>query len=36
MYNCAYDELVDINKLVPNPKNPNKHSKEQIKRWKNV
>lgn len=31
-FNCAYDELVDINKLVPNPKNNNKHPKEQIER----
>ena len=29
---CAYDELVELNKLVPNPKNPNKHTKEQIER----
>jgi len=29
---CAYDELVDIHKLVPNPKNPNKHTKEQTER----
>lgn len=31
-FNCAYDELVDVHKLVPNPKNPNKHTKEQIER----
>jgi len=31
-FNCAYDELVDIEKLVPNPKNNNKHPKEQIER----
>lgn len=31
-FNCAYTELVNINKLVPNPKNPNKHPQEQIKR----
>ncbi len=29
---CAYDELVDISKLIPNPKNPNKHTDDQIKR----
>lgn len=29
---CAYDELVELNKLVPNPKNNNKHPKEQIER----
>ena len=28
---CAYDEIVDIEKVVPNPKNPNQHGKEQIK-----
>lgn len=27
---CAYDELVDIGKAVPNPKNPNSHPKAQI------
>lgn len=27
---CAYDELVDLYKLVPNPRNPNKHSDRQI------
>lgn len=27
---CAYDELVPLEKLVPNPRNNNKHSKEQI------
>lgn len=31
-FNCAYTELVAIDKLVPNPKNPNKHPPEQIKR----
>lgn len=29
---CAYTELVDIEKLVPNPKNNNKHPEAQIKR----
>jgi hypothetical protein len=29
---CAYDELVEIEKLKPHPKNRNKHSKEQIER----
>ena len=28
--NCAYTELVDINHLVENPKNPNKHPAKQI------
>lgn len=27
---CAFDELVDIAKLVGNPQNPNKHPKEQV------
>jgi len=27
---CAYDEMVDIAKLVPNPRNPNQHSDRQI------
>lgn len=31
-FECAYDELVDVDKLVPNPKNNNKHPKEQIER----
>lgn len=29
---CAYTELVDVSKLVPNPKNNNKHPKNQIER----
>lgn len=28
---CAHDELLDIGKAVPNPKNPNEHPEEQIK-----
>jgi len=28
---CAYDELVDVEKLVPHPLNPNKHGEKQIK-----
>lgn len=31
-YRCAYQELVELNQLQPNPKNPNKHSAEQIQR----
>lgn len=27
---CAYDETVEVGKLVPNPRNPNKHPKKQI------
>lgn len=29
---CAYKELVDVDKLKPNPKNNNKHPENQIKR----
>lgn len=29
---CKYDELVPLKKLVPNPRNPNQHSDEQIER----
>lgn len=29
---CAYDELIVLHKLTPNPRNNNKHSEEQIKR----
>lgn len=28
---CAYDELVDIQKLVENPRNPNTHGEKQLK-----
>ena len=28
---CSYDEIVDIGKMVPNPKNPNQHPKEQLR-----
>src|SRR5690606_24848114 len=27
---CAYDEMVDISKLIPNPRKPNQHSDRQI------
>lgn len=27
---CAYDKIVNINELKPNPRNPNKHPKNQI------
>ncbi|MBP2657287.1 MAG: hypothetical protein H6Q69_319 [Firmicutes bacterium] len=27
---CAFDELIDITQLVPNPRNPNQHSDKQI------
>lgn len=27
---CAYDEIIDIGKAIPNPKNPNSHPKSQI------
>ena len=29
---CAYDEIVPIGQLRPNPKNPNKHPQEQIEK----
>ncbi len=29
-FKCAYDELVDLVKLVENPKNPNRHPENQI------
>jgi len=28
--NCAFDELVTLEKLVPNPRNPNQHSQSQV------
>lgn len=28
---CAHTELIDIQVLIPNPRNPNKHSDQQIK-----
>lgn len=28
--NCAYSEIIEIHKLQPNPKNPNKHPDKQI------
>ena len=28
---CAHDEIVDVEALVPNPRNPNRHSDEQIR-----
>lgn len=33
---CSYDKLVDINALVPNPKNNNRHSVEQIQRLSKI
>ena len=29
--NCSYSKLVEIESLIPNPKNPNKHPERQIK-----
>lgn len=29
-FQCAHDELIEIHKLQPNPKNPNKHPAKQI------
>lgn len=31
-FNCAYDELVDLEKIVPNPENNNHHPQKQIER----
>jgi len=33
---CKYDELKPISELKPNPKNPNKHSEDQIKRLSKI
>ena len=30
-YKCSYDELVDVFKLIPNPRNPNTHPDKQIR-----
>lgn len=27
---CAFDEIIDVAELVPNPRNPNKHPESQI------
>jgi ParB-like chromosome segregation protein Spo0J len=29
-FKCSYDELVPLNKIVPNPKNPNRHPDRQV------
>lgn len=34
--NCAHDALVEVHKLVSNPKNPNKHPDDQIERLAKV
>ncbi|MDO8794381.1 MAG: DNA methyltransferase [Vicinamibacterales bacterium] len=31
LVHCAHDEMVDVERLVPNPRNPNRHSGEQIR-----
>jgi hypothetical protein len=28
---CAYDDLVELHRLIPNPRNPNQHPEQQIK-----
>jgi len=33
---CSHDELVPIEKVIPNPKNPNTHPKEQIELLGNI
>jgi hypothetical protein len=37
-FDCSYSELLDINspKIIPNPKNPNKHPPDQIERLSKV
>ena len=30
LVNCAFDELVALEKLVPNPRNPNQHPQSQV------
>lgn len=35
-FNCSYTELVDTHKLVPHPKNPNKHTDQQIDRLSKI
>lgn len=33
---CAHDELVELHKLIPHPKNPNKHPDNQIERLSKI
>lgn len=33
---CVYDDIIPIEKAIPNPKNPNQHSLEQIKLLGNI
>lgn len=33
---CAYDELVNIENVIPNPRNPNSHPKKQIELLANI
>ena len=33
---CAFDEIVDVATLKPNPQNPNQHSKEQLERLASI
>jgi hypothetical protein len=37
-FDCSYSELLDINssKIIPNPKNPNNHPKDQIERLSKI
>lgn len=30
---CAYDEIVEIDSLKPNPRNPNRHPEAHVKCW---
>jgi hypothetical protein len=34
--NCSYNELLEVHKIIPNPKNPNKHSEKQIERLSKI
>jgi hypothetical protein len=33
---CAYDELIDVNKLVPHPRNNNQHPIEQLEEFARI
>lgn len=33
---CAYKELLEVHKVIPHPKNPNTHTKEQIERLSKI
>lgn len=35
-FKCAYTDTVELHKLVPHPKNPNKHPQDQIERLSKI